>query len=116
LPNEFLQGDKISVDSIIKNFSKTLDAPAFSLPRHNSSAELPSELLAELLSTPLIWVRRGSVIPPLHLLYDGPYTVLHHGSRSFTIRVRSQDEIIAVSCLKACTVENAKPGSPHRRG
>jgi hypothetical protein len=53
----------------LKNFSKTLYVPAISLPRHNSSTQLP----AELLSTPLAWVRRGSVIPPLQLLYDGPY-------------------------------------------
>jgi hypothetical protein len=81
LPNEFLHSDEMSVHSIIKNFSKTLDAPAFSFSRHNSSAELPSELL----STPLVWVRRGGVIPPLHLLYNGPYAVLRCGPRSFTI-------------------------------
>jgi hypothetical protein len=28
LPNEFLQNEEISVDSIIKNFSQTLDIPA----------------------------------------------------------------------------------------
>jgi hypothetical protein len=42
LPNEFLQRDEFSVDSIVKNFEKTLDAPAFSLPRHNSSSQLPA--------------------------------------------------------------------------
>jgi hypothetical protein len=41
LPNEFLQGKEISVDSIIKIFSKTLDVPTFSLSRHNSSTHLP---------------------------------------------------------------------------
>ncbi len=41
LPNEFLQNDEISVDSVIKNFSTTLDAPAFSLSKHNSSTMLP---------------------------------------------------------------------------
>ncbi len=30
LPNEFLRNEEISVDSIIKNFSKTLDVPAVS--------------------------------------------------------------------------------------
>jgi hypothetical protein len=69
-----------------------LDAPTFSLPRHNSSAQLPSELPAELLSAPLVWVCRGGVIPPLQPLYDGPYAVLHRGLRSFT------------SCIKAFTV------------
>jgi hypothetical protein len=85
LPNEFLQNEEISVDSIIKNFSKTLDVPAVSLPRHNSSAKLPSELPAELLSAPLFWVYHGGVIPPLQPLYDSPYATLRHGPRSFTI-------------------------------
>jgi hypothetical protein len=85
LTNEFLQNEELSVDSIIINFSKTLDNPASSLPRHNSSVQLPSELPAELLSTPLVWVRHGGVIPPLQPLYDGPYAVLRHRPRSFTI-------------------------------
>jgi hypothetical protein len=85
LPDEFLQTEEISVDSIIKTFPKTLDAPASSLPRHNSGIQLPSKLQAELLSAPLIWVHRGGVVPPLHLLYDGRYAILRHGPRSFTI-------------------------------
>ncbi len=55
-----------------KKISKTLDVPAVSLPRHNSSAQLPSELPTELLSAPLVWVHRGGIIPPLQPLYDGP--------------------------------------------
>jgi hypothetical protein len=107
----------MSVDAIIKIFSKTLHVPAVSLPRHNSSAQLPDELIGNLLSAPLIWVRRGGVIPPLQPLYDGPYTVLRLGPRSFTIRVGSRDEVIAVSHLKACTAPaDATPGSPRRRG
>ncbi len=90
--------------------------PAISLPRHNSSAHLPVELPGDLLSAPLIWVCRGSVIPPLQPLYDGPYTVLRRGPRSFTVRVGSRDEVIAVSCVKACTTADATPGSPRRRG
>jgi hypothetical protein len=86
------------------------------LPRHNSSTELPSELPAELLSAPLVWVRRGSLVSPLQPLYDGPYAVLRRGPRSFTIRVGSRDEVVAVSRLKACTAADATPGSPRRRG
>ncbi len=52
LPNEFLQNEEMPVDVIIKNFSKTLHVPAVSLPRHNSSAQLPDELPGDLLSTP----------------------------------------------------------------
>jgi hypothetical protein len=88
LPNEFLQNDELSVDTIVKKISKTLHVSAPSLPRHNSSTELPSELPAELLSAPprlgplgrpgstpsaaLRWPLRGSAPrPPL----------LHHQSR-----------------------------------
>jgi hypothetical protein len=68
LPNEFLQNDELSVDTIDKNFSKTLHVSAHSLPRHNSSTDLSSELL----SAPLVWVHWGGLVPPLQPLYDGP--------------------------------------------
>jgi hypothetical protein len=51
LSNEFFQNDELSVDTIVKKFSKTLHVSAPSLPRHNSSTERP----AELLSAPLVW-------------------------------------------------------------
>ncbi len=82
LPNEFLQNEEMSVDAIIKIFSKTLHVPAVSLPRHSSSVQLLDELPGDLLSALLVWVRRGGIIPPLRPLYDGPYAVLR---RSFTI-------------------------------
>jgi hypothetical protein len=66
-----------------------LDVPAVSLSRHNSSTQLPSELPAELLSSPLVWVCRGGIIPPLQPFYDGPNAVLRRRSRSFTIQVGS---------------------------
>jgi hypothetical protein len=115
LPNEFLQNDELSVDTIVKKFANTLYVSAPSLPRHNSSTELPSELPAELLFAPLIWVRRGGLVPPLQSLYDGPYAVLRRGPHSFTIRVGSRDKVVAVSRLKACTAADATPGSLHRR-
>jgi hypothetical protein len=37
-------------------------------------------------------------------------------TRSFTIRVGSRDEVIAVSRLKACTAADTTPGSPRRCG
>jgi hypothetical protein len=112
-----LLNDELSVESIIKNFSKILHIPASFLPRHNSRTELPSKLPsklpAKLLTAPLVWVRQGGVIPPLQLLYDGPYAVLPCGPCSFTIRVRSRDEVVAaVSHLKACTAADSTPGSP----
>jgi hypothetical protein len=79
LPNEFLQNDELSIDNIVKKVSKTLHVSAPSLPRHNSSTKLPRELPAELLSTLLVWVCRGGLVPPLQPLYDGPYAVLRRG-------------------------------------
>jgi hypothetical protein len=99
-----------------KFFSKTLHVSAPSLPRHNSSTDLPSELPAELLSAPLVWVHQGRLVPPLQPLYDGSYAVLRRSPRSFTIRVGSLDEVVAVSRLKACTAADATPGSPRHRG
>ncbi len=87
------------------------------MPRHNcsSSSGLPRELPAELLSARLVWIRRGIAAPPLHPLYDGPFTVIHRGTRSFTLQVGTREEIVAVSRLKACTAADAVPGSPRRR-
>jgi hypothetical protein len=82
LQNKFLQNDEFSVDTIVQKFSKTLHVSAPSLSRRNSSTDLPSELPAELFSAPLIWVSRGGLVPPLQLLYDGPYAVLRRGPRS----------------------------------
>jgi hypothetical protein len=56
------------------------------------------------------------LVPPLQPLYNGPYAVLRCGPRSFTIRVGSRDEVVAVSRLKACTAADATPGSPRHRG
>jgi hypothetical protein len=114
MPNEFLQGDEISIDTISKLCLKSLDAPEFSLSRHNSSRQLPSELPADLLSARLAWAQRGRMVPILHPLYNGPYAVLCQGPHTFTLQVRQQEEIIAVSRLKVCTTLDATLGSPRR--
>jgi hypothetical protein len=93
-----------------------LDATPFSLPRHHSSIQLLAELPDELLRTPFVWLRHGRIVPPLHRPYDSRYDVVRWGPRSFTIRVRSRDEIISVSRLKACMQADATPGSPRCRG
>ncbi len=111
MPNEFLQCDEFAVDSIIKNFKKTLDAPVFSLPRHNTSSSLalPSELPAQHLSAQLVWAAAlAAVRRPLR----------HHPLRRPLLhtpgRVQRGDR--CVSRLKACTTADAAPGNPRRRG
>ncbi len=74
---------------------------------------MPSELPADLLNARLVWVWCGGMVPHLHPLYDGPYALLHWGPCAFTLHV-GQQEVIVVSCLKACTAVDATPGSPRR--
>ncbi len=81
------------------------------MSRHNSSHQLPSELPADLLSTRLAWAQRRHMVPLLHPLYNGPYAFLCRGPRAFTLQVRQQEEIIAVSRLKVCTIVDATLGS-----
>jgi hypothetical protein len=108
--NEFLQGDKISVNTISKKCLKSLDAPAFSLPRHNLSHQLPNELPADL-STRLIWVRRSSIIPLSTPSTTAP-TPSSARDPALSPSTGLQEEIIVVSYLQAFTAVDATPGSP----
>jgi hypothetical protein len=105
-----LKGDEIPVDTISKYFLKSLDAPAFSFPRHNSSRQLPSKLPADLLSAHLVWVWRGSVVFPL----GWPLSRPPPGTSAFTLQVGQREEIIPVSHLKAYSDVDAMPGMPQQ--
>jgi hypothetical protein len=98
-----------------KNFQKTLHVSATSLPKHNSSTDLPSELPAELLSAPPHLGPSGRPGSTRSAALQLPLRVLRRGHRSFTIRVRSRDEVVAISRFKACTAADTTPGSPRRR-
>jgi hypothetical protein len=55
-------------------------------------------------------------LKPIILMHKLKQSLLRRGPRSFTIRVGSRDEVVAVSRFKACTAAEATPGSPRRRG
>jgi hypothetical protein len=114
LPNEFLQHDELSVDTIGKKFAKTLHVSAPSLPRHNSSTEMPSELPAELLSAPSSGSVGAAWFHPFSRSTTAPTGFC--AAAPSQIRVGSWDKVVAVSRLMACTAADATPGSPHRRG
>jgi len=117
LPGEFLKNDEMSIDNMCKKFTVAIDAPAFSLPRHNIPGDqLPVELPADLVNARLVWVRHDAVRRPLQRPYDGPFAVIARGPRAFTIRVGDRDEIISVARLKPCTDADAAPSTPPRRG
>jgi hypothetical protein len=67
----------------VKNYVMSLPvvSVAFICKRENCGLELTLSnilflVIAELLSAPLVWFRQGGIIPPLQLLYDGPYAFL----------------------------------------
>ena len=85
LPNEFLKNDEFAVQNIVNKFDTTVDAPVFSLPRHNSSQKLPDELPDDLAAARLVWVRCDAARAPLQRPYDSPYAVVAREPRAFTI-------------------------------
>jgi hypothetical protein len=114
LLNEFLKGDETPVHTILKKFLKSLDAPAFSLPRHNSSHQLPSELPAYILSAHLS--RSGAAVwfpfstpPRPPLCCPPPGTLRLHP----TGRAARGDH--GVGRPKACTAMDATPSNARCR-
>ncbi len=78
--------------------------------------QLLDKLPADLLRAPLVWVHHGGVILSLQSPYVSPYAVLRRGHRSFTISVRTRDEVFSTICLKPCRDDATEPGSPHCHG
>ncbi len=57
--------------------------------RHNNAAhqQAPETIPDGLCTTYYVLVRHDGHVPPLSQLYDGPYMVLRHAPRFFTIRM-----------------------------
>ncbi len=72
------------------------------MPRHITAAdkELPEDLPPKLWAAERVWVRRGSHVPPLSPLYDGPYTVLQRSLGHFRLRMGNREDNISTSRLK----------------
>ncbi len=114
----FCKLKKFLFDSIIKNFSKTLDAPASSLPGHNSSVSCPASCQpSSSLPSP-----SGSVVAAWsHLSSHSttaptPFCAMAPTPSPSESSHKVKDKVIAISHFKACTAADAKPGSPHHRG
>jgi hypothetical protein len=62
-------------------------------------------------------MRRGSNLPPLVLLYAGPYAVLERGEKVFRLQVGDREEAVSVDRLKPHTgAEPVQPAAPPKRG
>ncbi len=72
-----------------------------------------SGLPAALAACMSVYIRRGCNLPPLALLYTGPYAVLERGEKVFHLQVGDRDEAVSVDRLKQHTgaepVQSAVP-------
>jgi hypothetical protein len=101
---------------LLNNFKKLWMLQLFPCPGTIPASSCQPSCQTSCCTPPSSGCAAAAYVPPLHRPYDSPYSVLRRGPRSFTIRVRSRDEIVSVSHLKACTEADATPGSPPCHG
>jgi hypothetical protein len=75
---------------------KTLDAPVYSLQFQLQSSQRAN---GRAPLCPPVRIRRGGAVPPLHPLYDSPFTVIRRGTHSFTLQAGTREEIVTVNRL-----------------
>ncbi len=65
---------------------------------HNTAAQQRAKetILEALLTANRVLVRRDGHVPPLSPLYNGPYAVLRHAPRFFTLWIVERDETVHV--------------------
>ncbi len=70
----------------------------------------------DLAGAPTVFVRRDGHVPPLHTLYEGPYTVIRRSLHHFTLRIGDKEDKVSTLRLKPCTDPTAPPALPRVRG
>ena len=66
-----------------------------------------------------VFLRRDSHRTPLQRPYEGPYRVLQHGDKTFTLDMGGKDKVVSVDRLKPAHLDNEQPivvAQPPRRG
>ncbi len=89
LPAEFLSTAELAATDFLKKLQQ-IELPAI---RPLSYAEA-------LLQASHDYVQRGGTIPPLSLLYVGPYEVLERTDKYFRLAVGSREETVSIDRLK----------------
>jgi hypothetical protein len=79
-------------------------------------ARPPLHLPDDLTCAPTVFLRRDGHVPPLQLLYDGPYTVILRSLHHFTLRIGDKEDKLSTLRLKPCTDPTASPAQPRVRG
>ena len=96
LPGQFLGTMEQPLATYVKQLQ---DSPV--LPtRPATYAEAAASVPEKLMKAEYVFVRRGSVVPPLAPLYHGPYKVLQAGDKFFTISLGGREDTVSVDRLK----------------
>ena len=69
------------------------------------------------LTSMLRCTRQDDHVPPLVMLYNSPYTVLHQAAQHFIIQMGAKEEVVSTGRLKPCLTPQAVPAQlrpPHR--
>ena len=96
----------------------SVDPPPTCQPRSYAAVAASNITISkQLQEANFVYVLRGGTIPPLALVYSGPYRVLHAGPKVFTLEVGVTRETVSVDRLKPHTGPlPVIPALPARRG
>jgi hypothetical protein len=82
------------------DFLKKLQLVEMPATRPLSYAEGAAKPPAALLRASHVYVRRCGTLPPLSLLYVGPYEVLERADKFFRVAVRGREDMVSIYRLK----------------
>ena len=97
LPRELAPG----CEAAAQDFSEKLqsaDPPATQQPR--TWAQVAASPKQPLLKTSLAYVKRGAVAPPLSPPYEGPFEVVKHGPKFWTLKIGDRMDKITTDRIK----------------
>jgi hypothetical protein len=69
----------------------------------------PPRLPDNLACVPTVFMKQDGHVPPLQLLYDGPYAVLRRSLHHFTLCIGDKEDKVSTLRLKPCTDHTAQP-------
>ena len=83
-----------------------------------SHGRCTSSIPSQLKTSQFVFVRHDSHRTPLTRPYAGPYRVISHGEKTFTIQMGSKEERISIDRLKPahCDMDRVQLACPPRRG
>lgn len=103
LPGSFFTPSALPASPLVAPYVARLKAVMAQLqpaPTRTFSSSAPIYLPADLLTCQKVFVRCDAVKKPLQRPYDGPFPVLNHSEKTFTVEVKGKPQVITVDRLK----------------